>query len=217
MEAAAQSHPLPLLQNIDPGVRRFLDGRFRSAADLATASDVEAEIRGHCAELEASISNLYVSLQEAAAAYSSCREVAGSALRGVRGGLSALKAYESTGKPNTEHTRGSQIKSLISILLQQFHDSCLVLGAGEEMEARTEQMQFEQLPALASEVARVEMVREYAGEYRISGNHIPSMLQILNDYLSLPIFHVRIDLGIRVRAMNLWCIKSMCPIQCLFG
>lgn len=40
------------------------------------------------------------------------------------------------------------------------------LGAGEEVEVRTEQMQFEQLPALASEVARVEMVREYAGEYR---------------------------------------------------
>jgi hypothetical protein len=40
------------------------------------------------------------------------------------------------------------------------------LGAREEVEARTEQMQFEQLPALASEVARVEMVREYAGEYR---------------------------------------------------
>ena len=52
------------------------------------------------------------------------------------------------------------------------------------MEVRTEQMQFEQLPALASEVARVEMVREYAGEYRISGNHIPSMLEILNGYLS---------------------------------
>ncbi|KAL5666440.1 hypothetical protein ACJX0J_026548, partial [Zea mays] len=34
--------------------------------------------------------------------------------------------------------------------------------AGEEVEVRTEQMQFEQLPALASEVARVEMVREYA-------------------------------------------------------
>ena len=31
-----------------------------------------------------------------------------------------------------------------------------------------EMMQFEQLPALASEVARVEMVREYAGEYRSS-------------------------------------------------
>ena len=101
MEAAAQSHPLPLLQDIDPGVRRFLDGRFRSAADLATASDVEAEIRGHCAELEASISNLYVRLQEAAAAYSSCCEVAGSALRGVRGGLGALKASGSTGMPNT--------------------------------------------------------------------------------------------------------------------
>jgi len=60
----------------------------------------------------------------------------------------------------------------------------LFLGVGEEVEARTEQMQFEQLPALASEVARVEMVREYAGEYRISANHIPSMLDILNDYLS---------------------------------
>lgn len=34
------------------------------------------------------------------------------------------------------------------------------------MEVRTEQMQFEQLPALASEVARVETIREYAGEYR---------------------------------------------------
>ncbi|XP_066328519.1 RINT1-like protein MAG2 [Miscanthus floridulus] len=131
MEAAAQSHPFPLLQDIDPGVRRFLDARFRSAADLATASDVEAEIRGHCAGLEASISNLYVRLQEAAAAYSSCCEVAGSALRGVRGGLGALKASGST-------------------------------GAGEEVEVRMEQMQFEQLPALASEVARVEMVREYA-------------------------------------------------------
>jgi hypothetical protein len=101
MEAAAQSHPLPLLQDIDPGVRRFIDARFRSAADLATASAVEAEIRGHCAELEASISNLYVRLQEAAAAYSSCRDVAGSALSGVRGGLGALKASGSTGMLNT--------------------------------------------------------------------------------------------------------------------
>lgn len=131
MEAAAQPHPLQLFQDMDPGVRRFLDARFRSAADLATASDVEAEIRGHCAELEASIYDLYVRLQETAAAYSSCCEVAGSALRGVRGRLGALKASGST-------------------------------GAGEEVEVRTEQMQFEQLPALASEVARVEMVREYA-------------------------------------------------------
>jgi RAD50-interacting protein 1 len=36
------------------------------------------------------------------------------------------------------------------------------------VEVGTEKMQFEQLPALASEVARVEMVREYAGEYRSS-------------------------------------------------
>lgn len=101
MEAAVQPLPLPILRDVDPGVRRFLDARFRSAVDLATASDVEAEIRGHCAELEASISNLSVRLQEAAAAYSSCREVAGSALREVRGGLGALKASGSTGMPNT--------------------------------------------------------------------------------------------------------------------
>jgi RAD50-interacting protein 1 len=100
MEAAAQPHPLQLFQDMDPGVRRFLDARFRSAADLATASDVEAEIRGHCAELEASIYDLYVRLQETAAAYSSCCEVAGSALRGVRGRLGALKASGSTGIPN---------------------------------------------------------------------------------------------------------------------
>jgi len=36
------------------------------------------------------------------------------------------------------------------------------------VEVGMEMMQFEQLPALASEVARVEMVREYAGEYRSS-------------------------------------------------
>ncbi|KAJ1281048.1 hypothetical protein BS78_04G278800 [Paspalum vaginatum] len=127
MEAASPPPPLPLPLDINPGIRRFLDDRFRSAADLATAADVEAEIRGRCAELEASVSDLYVRLQEAAAAFSSCREVAGSALRGVRSGLGALQGSVSS-----------------------------------EGKVGTEQMQFEQLPALASEVARVEMVREYA-------------------------------------------------------
>ncbi|XP_025792233.1 RINT1-like protein MAG2 isoform X4 [Panicum hallii] len=131
MEAAAPPPPLPLLPDSNPGVRCFLDGRFRSAADLATAADVEAEIRGRCAELEALVSDLSVCIYEAAAAYSSCREAAGLALRGVRDGLGALKASIST-------------------------------GVGEEVEVGTEKMQFEQLPALASEVARVEMVREYA-------------------------------------------------------
>ncbi|CAN6239433.1 unnamed protein product [Urochloa humidicola] len=131
MEAAAPPPPLPLLPDFNPGVRCFLDARFRSAADLATAADVEAEIRGRCAELEALVSDLSVRIYEASAAYSSCREAAGSALRGVRDGLGALKASIST-------------------------------GVGEEVEVGTEMMQFEQLPALASEVARVEMVREYA-------------------------------------------------------
>ncbi|KAF8779814.1 hypothetical protein HU200_002076 [Digitaria exilis] len=131
MEAAAPPPPLPLLPDFNPGVRRFLDARFSSAADLATAADVEAEIRGRCAELEALVSDLSVRILEAATAYSSCREAAGSALRGVGDELRALKASISS-------------------------------GAGEEVEGETEQMQFEQLPALASEVARMEMVREYA-------------------------------------------------------
>ncbi|OEL17315.1 RINT1-like protein MAG2 [Dichanthelium oligosanthes] len=132
MEAAAPPTPLPLLPDINPGVRRFLDARFRSADDLATAADVEAEICGRCAELEALVSDLSVRIDEASAAYSSCREAAGSALSGVRDGLCALKAFIST-------------------------------GVDEEVVVGTEQMQFEQLPALASEVARVEMIREYAG------------------------------------------------------
>ncbi|CAL4967025.1 unnamed protein product [Urochloa decumbens] len=131
MEAAAPSPPLPLLPDFNPGVRRFLDTRFRSAADLATAADVEAEIRGRCAELEALLSDLSVRICEAAAAYSSCHEAAGSALHGVRDGLGALRASIST-------------------------------WVGEEVEVGTEKMQFEQLPALASEVARVEMVKDYA-------------------------------------------------------
>jgi len=105
MEAAAPPPPLPLLPDFNPGVRCFLDARFRSAADLATAADVEAEIRGRCAELEALVSDLSVRIYEAAAAYSSCREAAGLALRGVRVGLGALKASISTGISNT-HSRG---------------------------------------------------------------------------------------------------------------
>nr|CAB3503106.1 unnamed protein product [Digitaria exilis] len=131
MEAAAPPPPLPLLPDFNPGVRRFLDARFRSAADLATAADVEAEICGRCTELEALVSDLSVRILEAATAYSSCREASGSALRGVGDGLRALKASIST-------------------------------GVGEEDEGETEHMQFEQLPALASEVARMEMVGEYA-------------------------------------------------------
>ncbi|CAN6233446.1 unnamed protein product [Urochloa humidicola] len=131
MEAAAPPPPLPLLSDFNPGVRCFLDTRFRSAADLTTAAEVEAEIRGRCAELEALVSDLSVRIYGAASAYSSCHEAAGSALRGVCDGLDALKASIST-------------------------------GVGEKMEVGTEKMQFEQLPALASEVARVEMVREYA-------------------------------------------------------
>ncbi|XP_039820929.1 uncharacterized protein LOC120682985 [Panicum virgatum] len=74
----------------------LVDARFRSAADLATAADVEAEIRGRCAELEALVSDLSVRIYEAAAAHSSCREAAGLALRGVRDGLGALRASIST-------------------------------------------------------------------------------------------------------------------------
>lgn len=48
------------------------------------------------------------------------------------------------------------------------------------MEVGTEQMQFEQLPALASEVARVEMVREYAGEYSSSVKQVPICLRFWN-------------------------------------
>ena len=105
MEAAAPPPPLPLLPDFNPGVRCFLDARFRSSADLATAADVEAEIRGRCAELEALVSDLSVRIYEAAAAYSSCREAAALALRGVRVGLGALKASISTGISNT-HSRG---------------------------------------------------------------------------------------------------------------
>ncbi|TVU28521.1 hypothetical protein EJB05_20042 [Eragrostis curvula] len=134
MEAAAPPPMSQLLPEINPGVRSFLDARFRSAADLAAAAGVEAEIRGRCAELEASVSDLLVRLEEAAAAYSSCREAASSALRLVSSGLGALKS-------STSET-----------------------GVEEAVDVGSEQVLFEQLPALASEVARVEMIREYSGE-----------------------------------------------------
>ncbi|KAF0933015.1 hypothetical protein E2562_013773 [Oryza meyeriana var. granulata] len=128
MEAAA----LPRPPDITPELRRFLDARFRSQADLAAAADVETEIRGRCAELEASVSDLSVRLAAAAAAYSSSRNAAGTALSNVRGCLAALKV--STTEP----------------------------GVTEEGEVGSEKMLFEQLPSLAQEVARVEMVRDYA-------------------------------------------------------
>jgi RAD50-interacting protein 1 len=92
MEAAAPPPMLPLLLEMNPGVRSFLDARFRSAADLAAAAGIEAEIRGLCAELDAWVSDLSVRLVEACAAHSSCLAAAGSVLRGVRGGIGALKA-----------------------------------------------------------------------------------------------------------------------------
>jgi hypothetical protein len=92
MEAAAPSPLLHRPLEITPDVRRFLDVRFRSPADLAAAADVEAEIRGRCAELEVSVAELSARLADAAASYSSSLEAAGSALRGVRGGLAALEA-----------------------------------------------------------------------------------------------------------------------------
>ncbi|KAL5213347.1 hypothetical protein ABZP36_024194 [Zizania latifolia] len=132
MEAAAPPRLLPRPPDITPGLRRFLDARFRSQADLAAAADVETEIRGRCAELEASVSDLSVRLAAAASAYSSSLDAAGTALSDVRGCLAALKA--STSEP---WVRG-------------------------EVEVGSEKMLFEQLPSLAKEVARVEMVREYA-------------------------------------------------------
>lgn len=38
------------------------------------------------------------------------------------------------------------------------------LGVREDVEAGSEKMLFEQLPPLATDVARVDMVRDYAGE-----------------------------------------------------
>ena len=64
----------------------------RARADLAAAADVEAEIRGRCAELESSVAELSARLADVVAAYSSSLGAAGSALRSVRGGLAALKA-----------------------------------------------------------------------------------------------------------------------------
>jgi hypothetical protein len=73
----------------------LLEARFRSAADLAAAAGIEAEIRGRCAELEASVSDLSIRLESAAAEYSSCLEATSSALCGVRGGIGALRASTS--------------------------------------------------------------------------------------------------------------------------
>lgn len=42
---------------------------------------------------------------------------------------------------------------------------CTILGVEDAVDVGTEQLLFEQLPALASEVARVEMIREYSGQY----------------------------------------------------
>ena len=110
MEVAAPPPPLPLLPDFNPGIRCFLDARFRSAADLATAADVEAEIRGRCSELEALVSDLSVRIYEAAAAYSSCREAAGLALRGVRDGLGGLVPSEppspQVSRFSNTHSRG---------------------------------------------------------------------------------------------------------------
>ncbi|GJN22275.1 hypothetical protein PR202_gb09829 [Eleusine coracana subsp. coracana] len=136
MEAASPPPLLPLLPEINPTVRSFLDARFRSAADLAAATGIEAEIRGRCAELQASVSDLSTCLEAAAVAYSSCLKAASSALHGVRGGISALK--ESTSETGVE----------------------------EAVDVETEQVLFEQLPALASEVARMEMIREYSGVWK---------------------------------------------------
>ncbi|KAF7085833.1 hypothetical protein CFC21_089211 [Triticum aestivum] len=132
MEAAAPSPLLHSPPHITPELRRFLDVRFRSPADLAAAADVEAEIRGRCAELESSVAELSARLAVVAAAYSSSLGAAGSALRSVRGGLAALKA-------STDKT-----------------------GVREDVEAGSEKMLFEQLPPLATDVARVDMVRDYA-------------------------------------------------------
>ncbi|KAM0927151.1 hypothetical protein ACQ4PT_003242 [Festuca glaucescens] len=132
MEAAAPFPLLPRPPDITSELRRFLDVRFCSPADLAAAADVEAEIRGRCAELESSVAELSARLADAAASYSSSLEAAGSALRGVHAGLAALEA--STAKT----------------------------GIREDVEAGSEKMLFERLPPLATDVARVDMVRDYA-------------------------------------------------------
>uniref|UniRef100_A0ACD5ZLH4 Uncharacterized protein n=1 Tax=Avena sativa TaxID=4498 RepID=A0ACD5ZLH4_AVESA len=132
MEAVAPSPLLLRPPDITPGLRRFLDIRFRSLADLAAAADVEAEIRGRCAELESSVAEISARLADACASYSSSLDAAGSALRVVRGGLAALEA------------------------------SSAKTGAKEDVEAGNEKMLFEQLTPLATDVARVDMVRDYA-------------------------------------------------------
>nr|ABF94487.1 expressed protein [Oryza sativa Japonica Group] len=124
--------------DITPELRRFLDSRFCSQADLAVAANVEAEIRGRYAELEVSVSDHSVRLAAAAAAYSSSCSAAGTALSNVRGCLAALNA--STSEPRVT----------------------------EEVEVGSEEMLFEQLTSLAKEVAIVELVRDYATECDIS-------------------------------------------------
>jgi hypothetical protein len=52
------------------------------------------------------------------------------------------------------------------MLLQSCNSICWRSPGGrEDVEAGSEKMLFEQLPPLATDVARVDMVRDYAGEY----------------------------------------------------
>ena len=59
------------------------------------------------------------------------------------------------------------------MLLQSCNSVCWgSLGVREDVEAGSEKMLLEQLPPLATDVARVDMVRDYAGEYLNMAFHV---------------------------------------------
>ncbi|KAL6983522.1 hypothetical protein U1Q18_016908 [Sarracenia purpurea var. burkii] len=128
---------LPLITSLSPSVSAFLDDKLHSRDELERVSGLVSELQTRCADLDQSLMDLNQRFESSLVAYASYSDQTGSLIGDINSKLSDLRS-----------------SSLIS--------GSLADGRGSEGLKRSEQILGEELPSLAKEVARVEMVRMYA-------------------------------------------------------
>ncbi|KAL5544436.1 hypothetical protein UlMin_008220 [Ulmus minor] len=126
---------LPPFSKLSPSVVSFLNEKLRARENLIGAPNLVSELQNQCGDLDQNLVDLNRILGASLVAYASFSDQFHSLYEDINARLIGL---------------GSSTSAKAD-------------GEGGEEKERTEQILGEELPALAKEVARVEMVRMYAG------------------------------------------------------
>ncbi|KAF4375901.1 hypothetical protein F8388_004991 [Cannabis sativa] len=132
---------LPPPSNLSSYIVSFLNDNLHTRETLTLAPNLVSQLQSNCSDLDQSIIDLNRSLGATLVAYASFSDQIHGLLSDINGQLIDLGSF----------TRS--------------HGYVEPDGESGEGKGRTEKILGEELPALAKEVARVETVRLYAGEF----------------------------------------------------